>query len=399
MKPFSLLIKPVSADCNLNCRYCYYRSPVVAPGKAFQTPRRMSPDILQALMQAYMQTPQTIYSMIWHGGEPMLLPSTFYEHAVSLQKRYARKGARISNSIQTNGVHVSEKIARFMAKYRFLCGVSLDGPAHLHDIDRRTKQDRPTHEKVVAGIHRLTNAGVPVNLLVLVSQANVHAPLDIYHYLKTCGFNYIQFIPCVEMDADGRRREYAITGEQWGDFLLSIFNAWFEKDVGRISIRLFESILAKKVHGIAIDCYSGDACNRYLVVEYNGDVYPCDFFVRPQHRLGNIFKTPFEEILTSERYQRFASEKTNWSNRCASCRFMDLCMGDCPKFRGPREPSNRPLSLLCGGWQTFFSGTIDRFQWLSDSIRNGVSLMQRIGGGPFAKDRGPAPRKADFGAQ
>ncbi len=376
MKPFSLLIKPVSADCNLNCRYCYYRSPEVSPGKAFQIPHRMSSDILQALMRAYMQTPQTIHSMIWHGGEPMLLPSAFYEHAVSLQKRYARQGAHISNSIQTNGVHVSEKLARFMAKYRFLCGVSLDGPAHLHDIYRRTKQNRPTHEKVLAGIHRLTNASVPVNVLVLVSRANVNAPMEIYQYLKACGFNYIQFIPCVEMDANGRCHEYAISGEQWGDFLLSIFNTWFEKDVGRISIRLFESILAKEAHGIAIDCYSGDACNRYLVVEYNGDVYPCDFFVKPQYRLGNILENPFEEILTSERYLRFASEKTNWSDRCASCRFLDLCMGDCPKFRSSLEPSNHPLSLLCSGWQAFFSGTIDRFQWLSEAIRNGVPLMR-----------------------
>ncbi len=382
MRPFSLLIKPVSADCNLNCRYCYYQAPDIAPGKSSRIGHRMPPEVLQALMRAYMQTQQAIYSVIWHGGEPTLLPSDFYEHAVSLQKQYARKGARISNSIQTNGTLVSDKLARFMARYRFVCGVSLDGPAHLHDIYRRTPKGRPTHANVLEGICRLAHAGVPVNVLVLVSRANVHAPLEVYNYLKTRGFDYIQFIPCVEMDADGKRAEYAISGEQWGVFLLSIFNAWFEKDIGRISIRLFEAILAKKVQGIAIDCYSGDACNRYLVVEYNGDVYPCDFFVRPGHRLGNILENTFEEMLTSEQYLQFASRKRSWSDKCAKCRFLDLCMGDCPKFRYSLEPSNHQLSLLCSGWQAFFNETVDRFQWLGESIKKGMPPASRKAGAP-----------------
>ena len=369
MEPFSLLIKPVSADCNLGCRYCYYRSAGAGARKRGRHPQRMTPDILEAVIRAYLQTDQPIYSMIWHGGEPTLLPGGFYKNAIAFQKKHARKGSRIANSIQTNGVGISEPLARLMGRYRFVCGVSLDGPATVHDIYRRTKQGRPTHRNVIEGIRTLAGAGVPVSILVVVSQANVHAPLEVYRYLKACGFDRIQCIPCVETDAGGRLCEYAIDGEQWGRFLISIFKAWFEKDIHRISIRLFESILARQVYGAAIDCYNSGACNRYLVVESNGDVYPCDFFVRPEYRLGNILERPFAEIVADSRYRRFSAAKKNWHPTCSQCEYIELCMGDCPKFRPGAATASPSRSRLCTGWQLFFSATIDRFRCLADAIR------------------------------
>ena len=365
------MIKPVSADCNLNCRYCYYRATDIAPGAPSKASHRMRNEVLEAVMRAYMQTPQPVHSMIWHGGEPTRLPASFYASAVSFQKQYARPGTHISNSIQTNGVRISAELARLMARYRFLCGVSMDGPAPMHDIYRRTRKGGPTHAKVLGGIRTLAQAGVPVNILVLVSRANVQAPLDVYRYLKRRGFTHIQFIPCIETHADGSLCEYAIRGEQWGDFLLSIFSEWFEKDIGRISIRLFESILAKLAFGTAIDCANSSACDRYLVVETNGDVYPCDFYVRPEYKLGNILETPFEKIIAGSQYENFSSEKANWHERCATCEFLLLCMGDCKKFRATVDMSNRPVSLLCKGWITFFGATLGRFQHLCESIRMG----------------------------
>ena len=370
MPPFSLLIKPVSDECNLACRYCYYHGCEGGGEGKPSRPLRMSVEVLTAVMRAYMQTDQAVYSMIWHGGEPTLLPAGFYEKTIGLQKQFARRGSRISNSIQTNGVKISESLARLMARYRFLCGVSLDGPPDLHDRYRRTKQGGKTHHRVMETCRKLARAGIPVNILVLVSQANVHAPRQLYDYLTRCGFNYIQFIPCVETDARGRRLDFSISAGQWGDFLLSIFNRWVERDTGHVSIRLFESILAKLVHGTAIDCYNSDACNRYLVVESNGDVYPCDFYVRPEHRLGNLLEQPFGEILEDGRYRMFSSAKRNYSANCTRCAFLDLCMGDCPKYRaGENASGERRSSLLCSGWKHFFEASIDRFRYLAASIQ------------------------------
>lgn len=370
MPPFSLLIKPVSGDCNLACRYCYYQGYKGSLEEKRCQPSRMAVDVLAAVIRAYMQTDQAVYSMIWHGGEPTLLPVGFYEKAIGLQKQFARRGSRISNSIQTNGVNISESLTALMARYRFLCGVSLDGPPIIHDRYRRTKKDGATHHQVLETIRKLARAGIPVNILVLVSQANVHAPQYLYDYLTGCGFNYMQFIPCVELDAGGNRLDYAISSRQWGDFLLSIFNRWFGRDIGQISIRLFESILAKLVHGSAIDCTNSDACNRYLVVEHNGDVYPCDFYVRPEYRLGNILEQSFAPIFKDRRYQAFSSAKRIWSTNCKRCAFLDLCMGDCLKYRaGKKASGDRPISLLCSGWKHFFEASIDRFRYLAASIQ------------------------------
>jgi len=369
---FSLLLKPVAAACNLRCTYCYYRgSGHAEPGAGSSLPR-MRADVLEAVLRAYLQTNQAIYSMVWHGGEPTLLPCAFYKEAVALQKRFAPPGARIANSIQTNGTLVTDELAAFMAHYRFLCGVSLDGPPPIHDAGRKTKAGHGTHAAVAKGIATLVGAGVPVNFLVLVSAANVRQPLEVYRYLKRRGATHIQFIPCVAWNGRGELRDYAVTGPQWGAFLIALFEEWFRYDMGRVSIRLFEAVLAKLVHRMAIDCTNGAACNRYLVVEHNGDVYPCDFFVRPAYRLGNLLDNSFAEILAAEPYRSFAARKTRWAAACETCEFLDLCMGDCLKFRMDRNNGTGRVSALCRGWKAFYGQTLERFQHLAHQMRSGV---------------------------
>jgi len=365
---FSLLLKPVAAACNLQCTYCYYRgSGHPGPGAESSLPR-MRDDVLEAVLRAYMQTKQAIYSMVWHGGEPTLLPCTFFKDAVALQKRYAPPGARIANSIQTNGTLITDELAAFMAHYRFLCGVSLDGPPHIHDRSRKSRSGKGTHAAVQKGIATLVRAGVPVNLLVLVSAANVRQPLEVYRYLKHRGATHIQFIPCVEWDDRGGLRDYAITGPQWGEFLIAVFEEWYCDDMGRVSIRLFESILAKLVHHTAIDCYNGAACNRYLVVERNGDVYPCDFFVVPAYKLGNLLENSFGEILSSEIFRSFSDRKSKWPVACETCEYLSLCMGDCLKFRLDGNGGPGRMSALCRGWKIFYGQTLEHFRGIAGRL-------------------------------
>jgi len=175
----------------------------------------------------------------------------------------------------------------------------------------------------------------------------------------------------VEYDDNQTLRDYAITGRQWGEFLVAVFEDWYRHDIGAVSIRLFESVLAQLVHKVAVDCYSSDACNRYLVVEHNGDVFPCDFFVRPEYRLGNILEHSFEEMRGSDAYQAFAAGKQRWGDACGTCEFLLLCMGDCPKFRIPAKTGAGRTSALCAGWKAFYGQTLDRFQRLADRLTPG----------------------------
>lgn len=328
----------------------------------------MTDEVLQQVIRSYMQTEQEIYSMVWHGGEPSLLPRSFFEKAIALQKRYAVKGSRISNSLQTNATIISAELAEFIGRYRFLCGASLDGPPKIHNRYRRTKADRDSHEMTLRGISTLTRNKVAVNILVLVSAANVNNPLDVYRYLKKTGFSYIQFIPCMEFDDKGVPLSFSIEAEQWGAFLVAVFNEWYKHDISRISIRQFESVLAGLVHNVAIDCYNSSSCNRYLVVESNGDVYPCDFFVQPEYKLGNILENSFADILAAPGYLRFSANKSKWHGDCAHCEFLKLCMGDCLKFRMYNNMAADNISSLCQGWKMFYRQTLDRFQDLATRL-------------------------------
>jgi uncharacterized protein len=330
----------------------------------------MPDHVLDRLIQSYMATNQPAYSMIWQGGEPTLMGHKFFQQVVQLQKKYGQQGSRIANSVQTNATLITPRLASFFASYRFLLGCSLDGPAEMHDRYRKASGNKPSHHLVLKGIHILQEHRVPVNALVLVSQANVHKPLEVYEYLKGQGLTFLQFVPCVEFDDQGRLLPFSISGQEWGQFMGSIFEAWMAHDRTRISVRLFETVLSKLVYGQASDCCFASKCDHYFVVEHNGDIYPCDFFVCPEYKIGNIMDMSWAEVQSSSQAKRFASYKQKWNSDCDVCEYHNLCMGDCLKFRRNMLNGSREKSWLCSGWKFFFSQTRKRFEMLARSIRD-----------------------------
>ncbi len=365
-KPFTLLIKPTSADCNLRCEYCFY-----LPKAALypDTKRHRMPDeVLERMVASYMATDQPQYVFGWQGGEPTLMGVEFFRRATELQKRYGRPGAVVANGMQTNATLIDDQLAAHMAKYKFLVGVSIDGPAEVHDRYRRTADGRGTHAAVIEGIRTLERHGVEYNALVLVSQANVSRAAEIYQYLRRLGIRFHQYIPCVEFNERGNLAPYAITGEQWGEFLLGIFEQWYPRDVRRVSVRLFDSIVSVLVGQGPTVCYMGRDCRKYFVVEHNGDVYPCDFFVEPELLLGNVMTHSWDELQASDKYREFGRMKARWNQRCNRCEFLRLCHGDCLKMRlyDGRDP--RTLSWLCDGWRVFYRHTLGAFQRLAAEL-------------------------------
>nr|WP_027186575.1 anaerobic sulfatase maturase [Desulfovibrio inopinatus] len=361
MKPFALLIKPTSADCNLRCEYCFYlekRALYPSDGK-----HRMNDETLRTLLKRYFATSQPVYSMIWQGGEPTLMGTSFFRRVIDEQKKLAPRGAQIANALQTNATLVQSDLATLIAQYRFLVGCSLDGPADLHDVYRRTASRRESYTKVVHGIRTLQSHGVPLNGTVLVSTANVDSPLRVYRHLLELGIHHIQFIPCVEFDNLGNSCSFTISGKQWGTFLLSIFEFWYTSHRRYVSIRNFDSLIAKMAGIANTECRLCHQCDQYLVVEYNGDVYPCDFFVGEQYLLGNLFDDAFESIVQSSRYQDFVSRKNSLPEQCVACTYYRLCMGDCPKFRA--GAGGEAPSWLCDGWSMFFETAKERLESLS----------------------------------
>jgi len=367
---FSLLIKPASADCNLACTYCFY---LPKAGLYPETSRhRMSESTLKRLISTYLATDQSTYSFGWQGGEPTLMGVEFFRNVVEFQSRFGRPGSIVSNGLQTNATMISDELARLMAEYRFLLGVSLDGPEVIHNTYRKNRKGTGSYERVIRGIELLKKHGVEFNVLVAVSAANVAAARRIYNFLLDMGIRYHQYIPIVEFDERGRPLPFSIDGQQWGAFLRELFEVWYP-DAGRVSVRLFDALLTYLVEGSRILCTMGRDCRQYFLVEHNGDVYPCDFFAIPELRLGNLMETEWSALLACPRYEAFGRQKSRWNEACESCPFLELCMGDCLKHRFYAAPGLRPdpgrLSWLCSGWKIFYQSCLPGLQRIARRIQ------------------------------
>lgn len=367
MKPFSLLIKPTSADCNLRCAYCFYldRSALYPE----ESVHRMPDKVLEEMIARYMATEQPQYIFGWQGGEPTLMGVEFFKKAVSYQKKYAKPGAVISNGLQTNGTLLTEEFAKFLHENHFLVGVSLDGPQELHDQYRVNKGMGGTYDKVWEGIKLLQKYKVDFNILTLVNSANVHHGKEIYNYLKNHGFYYQQYIPCVELDEAGNPLPFTITGKEWGNFLTEVFDEWIKSDTYRVSIRTLDSILSFMLEGWTSVCHMGGNCCQYFVVEHNGDIYPCDFFVEKERRVGNILEDSWEEMGQSFKYQSFGQLKNKWNEKCSKCPHLLYCSGDCLKHRINNESSPETLSWLCEGWENFYQYVIPPLTQLAKTVK------------------------------
>ena len=368
VRPFSLLVKPASADCNLRCEYCFY----LGHSSFYPATRthRMSDQVLARMIQTYMATPQPTYQFGWQGGEPTLMGLDFFRRVVELQEKHGKAGVTVANGLQTNGTLITDDLARHLARYNFLLGVSLDGPREMHDKYRKGLRGGGSYDDVMPGIEQLSRHGVEFNILTLVSQANVQRPDDVYQFLCDQGFLYHQYIACVEADDELESLPFAISGPEWGDFMCAIFDRWRGRDERRVSIRLFDAILALLVNGDRNLCHLGRNCCQYFVVEHNGDVFPCDFFVEERLRLGNVMADSWSVLQQSAVYADFGRRKSQWHSDCQTCTFAWICGGDCLKHRLCAEAGEpRRLSELCEGWRRFYAHSLPRFREMAAGIR------------------------------
>jgi uncharacterized protein len=336
----------------------------------------MSEETLTAMLKSYFSTSQPNYAFAWQGGEPTLMGLDFFKRVVELQRELAPPGAQITNAIQTNGTLITDSFAEFLAKHRFLVGISIDGPPEIHDRYRLSVSGGATHANVLRGLHRLKTAGAEVNALTVVNDINVHKARTVYNYIKNeLGLRWQQYIPLVELGDRGEPLPFAISGDGWGRFLNDLFDAWYPEDIRRVSIRLFDSILQLLAHGSYAQCTMSGSCSSYVVVEHNGEIYPCDFYVEPQLRLGSVAENGVAAARRTPRETQFAAHKSRWHEECARCPYLTLCSGDCPRMR-----LDDGKSLLCEGWKAFYSRNLDTLRSLAETVpgyNGGVERLMR----------------------
>ncbi len=383
---FHVMAKPIGPICNLGCKYCFYLDKQqLYPSNPDW---RMSDEVLEAFIRQYIeaQSAPTV-TFAWQGGEPTLLGVDYFRKVVELEKKYAGN-KQIENAFQTNGILIDDQWAEFLAENRFLIGLSLDGPRALHDRWRVDKAGQPTFERVMRGLGYLQKHRVEFNTLTAVHRHNSCHPLEVYHFLKDVGSRFMQFIPIVERIAQSDAPEecvlaapgskapakvaaWSVEPLQYGRFLTGIFDEWVRRDVGSYFVQILDVALESWLGmepGLCVFC---ETCGAAAAIEHNGDLFSCDHYVYPQHKLGNILQTPLGAMVGSPQQQQFGMIKNDSLPRyCRECEVCFACNGECPKHRFLRTPDGEEgLNYLCAGYKLFFAHIDPYMRFMAEELR------------------------------
>ncbi len=376
-----VIIKPIGPVCNLRCAYCFYLEKEGLYPK--EESWRMTDETLRAFVRQYFeaQPPQVrMVDFAFQGGEPTLMGLDFFRRVVELQTEFAPKGVGVRNALQTNGILLDGAWCEFLREHRFLVGLSLDGPAPLHDAYRLDASGGGTHARVAAALDRMKEHGVESNVLTCVHRKNATAGSVVYRHLRGLGAKFLQFIPIVEPLGPGFRQpaavsvsERSVRPEEFGRFLIRVFDEWIRRDVGEVFVRDFDEALAGWCGEPGSLCAYQEHCGNALALEHNGDVYACDHFVTEEHKRGNLHETPLLELARSERQVRFGRDKADLlPETCLECEYWRLCRGGCPKDRIVETSlSGRRLNYLCPGFKLFFSETAPLMRRMAEEVRQG----------------------------
>jgi len=367
---FAVLMKPVSADCNLECAYCFYHGRPTDPYRSVPGLHLMSLDVLTAFLRQYMPLAGPNPSFGWQGGEPTLAGLDFFRQVVRLQRRFGVSGQTVGNGLQTNGLLITREWASFLAQYNFLVGVSLDGPQEVHDRYRRNASGHGSWQRVMDAIGLLREYEVAFNILAVVNELTAQRPTEIYSFLRDRGFDFMQFIPCVERDPQsGETAPFSVRPQQYGDFLCQLFDLWWNDGEPDASLRTFENVLAAYLGEEPESCEHRERCDSYVVIEYNGDVYPCDFFVTETWWLGNLVETPLAEIANGHKAEEFSQIKEGPYAECDTCPWDFICHHGCSRLRLSSHGRFSRHYYLCPALKQLYAYTDKRFRELAARIR------------------------------
>jgi len=396
LTPYHLLAKPAGAACNLGCQYCFFLSKEnLYEGESHLMDEATLETYIRQLMES---SPGPQVDVAWQGGEPMLRGLDFYKRSVQLAEKYRKPHQRILHTLQTNGTLVNDEWAAFFKQHNYLVGLSIDGPRAMHDTYRVSKKGEGSFDDVIRGWSCLKQHNVDVNILCTINAANANHPLEVYRFFRDeLQAEYIQLIPIVERatvdtiafanqgwgglkgtDRPLYRQEgnlvtgRTVTAEQFGQFLIGIFDEWVQRDVGRIYVTTFDVALGSWL-GQHNACIVAPTCGNALVLEHNGDVYSCDHFVEPDYRLGNIKETTLQALVTSEKQRRFGQNKYDTLPKyCKECPVLFACYGECPRNRFIRTPDGEDgLNYLCAGYKAFFTHIDTPMKTMADLLRQG----------------------------
>lgn len=366
MPPVSLLIKPASSNCNLRCKYCFYHS--IAENRDVKSYGIMDLDTLETLVKKTLEFADVTCTFAFQGGEPTLAGLEFFEKLIEFQKKYNKKDVQINNAIQTNGMVIDERWAKYLHDNNFLVGLSLDGTKDVHDMGRVDPRNRGTFNNVMKTAGLFNKYNVEYNMLFVVSSGVARHITKIYNFFKRNDFRYIQFIPCLDpLDEEPGGYPYSLTPERFTTFLKTLFDAWYDdiKKGNMISIRYFDNLVGMIMGYPPENCGMSGVCQVQFVVEADGGVYPCDFYVIDGWYMGNLKTQGFDELHKSQAAREFVEVSKYIDPKCRECRWVNLCRGGCRRNREPFIDEKPALNYFCSSYMDFFEYATPRLYELA----------------------------------
>lgn len=364
MDRISLLVKPVSGLCNMECRYCFYKDELAHSEKV--KPGIMSERVMETLVERICREEPSWIQVAFQGGEPTLAGLDFFRHFTGEVERRKKTGCQVCYTIQTNGLLIDEKWAEFLRKRQFLVGLSFDGTPYIHDGNRIDRRGEGTAERVEETWRMLRKHQVETNLLCVVTKQAARKAEAVYRYLKEMGARYLQFIPCISPIEEAEHPQpWLLNAGDYGKFLKSVFDLWYRdwKEGNYVSIRQMDDYVNLMVGRAPSSCAAWGRCGGYLVVESDGSIYPCDFFVEDGWYLGNIQDDSLHSLLGSRKMAAFTGEK-HQGQECAQCRYFGLCRGGCKN-----DYAHKSGNIYCRAYKEFFPYALPRLEEIAQQER------------------------------
>lgn len=332
VKNYGYLIKPASSLCNYDCSYCFYHD--VADHREVRSSGIMSDEIMDALISNALNVEDgSMITFAFQGGEPTLAGLEYFRKFVSQVEKEKKYSQKVQYSIQTNGSLINQEWCDFLFENKFLVGLSLDGYGKNHDHFRMTRHHQPTYDRVMESLSLLKANHIDFNILtVLTSELSKH-PKALVDFYKAHDLRFVQLIPCLS-GLDGKDDSHALKPSEFFSFYKEFYTFWHEdfKKGHYISVSLFDNIIPMFRGFPPQQCGMLGFCSPQYVVEADGNVYPCDFYVLDKYLCGNVRSHSFDQIRNSQIMNDFLKEDKRISVHCSSCKFKNLCHGNCKRL-------------------------------------------------------------------
>lgn len=332
-KYYSIMIKPASSLCNMRCKYCFYHD--LANIREVKSYGIMQYDLIDDFLFRIHEELSDYdgLNIAFQGGEPTIAGLEWFKHLIKQIGKWTKK-IDVSYAFQTNGLLIDEKWAEFFRDNHFLVGISFDMLKDIHDDIRTDNNDKGTYLKVRNTMELLDRYHVEYNVLCTLTNPLARYPKKVYQKLKDMNIRYIQFTPCLDELESSKKNIFAITPKRFADFYNEIFDSWYQDFVNGnyYSIKLFDDIVNLMALNELTACGMMGKCQPQIVIEANGDVFPCDFYCLDEYRIGNISSLSLNELYQLSA-NHFSKKPKPLPAHCDKCVYRRMCYGNCIRMR------------------------------------------------------------------